>query len=408
MSRLVAVLAFALSLAAASVPEARIQYFSHVRPVQVAAPGRQNYAIIDESIWNAARPDLGDVRLYAAGREVPYALVVQQRTTGANEYPARILNAGRVNGMTEFVADLSGAPEYNEVRLKLADNAKDFVARARIEGMYDLHQRRAVDLGAATIFDFSGEKLGCNYSLKLLRLSAFRYLRVTIPEISLEQVLGATVADTRERSGAWVPVSISPTIQQSGRTTVVSWSQSDRVPLARVGFIIDPANANFRRTVEIQNSAGQIVASGEISRVHLERNGKSVEAENLVVDMPETRASGFKVVIQNGDDAPLRISEVKALALERRLYFAPEGDASLSLYFGDSGLTAPIYDYAKLFRAEENAPIAMLGPTTKNPAYTGRPDARPWTERHPALLWTALVLAVAGLGAVALREIKKG
>ena len=41
-----------------------------------------------------------------------------------------------------------------------------------------------------------------------------------------------------------------------------------------------------------------------------------------------------------------------------------------------------------------------------NSAYTGRPDDRPWSERHPAVLWAAILAAVALLGGIAVRSIK--
>jgi hypothetical protein len=65
-----------------------------------------------------------------------------------------------------------------------------------------------------------------------------------------------------------------------------------------------------------------------------------------------------------------------------------------------------MYDYAKLFQEEKNAVGAKLGAETANTAYTGRPDERPWSERHPAVLWIALVAAVLALGALALRSMK--
>jgi hypothetical protein len=47
-----------------------------------------------------------------------------------------------------------------------------------------------------------------------------------------------------------------------------------------------------------------------------------------------------------------------------------------------------------------------LGTESANGAYTGRPDDRTWSERHPAVLWIAILAAVAVLGALALRSMK--
>ncbi|HLY97458.1 MAG TPA: hypothetical protein VKT33_00170, partial [Candidatus Angelobacter sp.] len=76
------------------------------------------------------------------------------------------------------------------------------------------------------------------------------------------------------------------------------------------------------------------------------------------------------------------------------------------LYYGDDKLDEPVYDYAKLFQAEANATQAQLGPEQTNTAYTGRPDERPWSDKHPAVLWIAIVAAVLVLGVMALRSMK--
>jgi hypothetical protein len=41
-----------------------------------------------------------------------------------------------------------------------------------------------------------------------------------------------------------------------------------------------------------------------------------------------------------------------------------------------------------------------------NAAYTGRPDDRPWSERHKAVLWAAMLLAVVVLAVLAVRGFK--
>ncbi|HZU10612.1 MAG TPA: hypothetical protein VFA02_11980 [Pseudacidobacterium sp.] len=70
--------------------------------------------------------------------------------------------------------------------------------------------------------------------------------------------------------------------------------------------------------------------------------------------------------------------------------------------------SSPEYDYARLFQPDKDAARGMLRPEEENPQYQTRPDTRPFTERHPALLWIALVAAVAILGSIALQTAKAG
>ena len=48
----------------------------------------------------------------------------------------------------------------------------------------------------------------------------------------------------------------------------------------------------------------------------------------------------------------------------------------------------------------------MTLPAQANPQYAGRPDDRPWSERHTFVLWAAMVLAVVILGALAIKGLK--
>jgi hypothetical protein len=114
----------------------------------------------------------------------------------------------------------------------------------------------------------------------------------------------------------------------------------------------------------------------------------------------------LKVTVDNGDNPPLSISGVELLSVERRVYFDPQGKSLLKLYYGESKLGAPVYDFARFFKADPAAAMATLGPGTHNEAYRGRPDDRPWSERHKAVLWLAMLLAVIVLAGLAIRGLK--
>jgi hypothetical protein len=115
------------------------------------------------------------------------------------------------------------------------------------------------------------------------------------------------------------------------------------------------------------------------------------------------------VAIENGDDVPLPIAAVRLEMRQRRLCFAaPAGEGSgLALYYGDATLVAPAYDYDRLFVPARKPLMAVLGPERVNPEY--RPlaaEERPVTERHPGVLWVAVIGVICGLGVVALRAAR--
>ncbi len=111
------------------------------------------------------------------------------------------------------------------------------------------------------------------------------------------------------------------------------------------------------------------------------------------------------MIVHNGDDPPLRITDVR-LQFERRVYFETPGRGQLALYYGDEKLGPPVYEYARLFQLDKAATLASLAPEVSNDAYTGRPDDRPWSERHPVVLWITIIGAVVILGGIALRSLR--
>src|SRR5207249_3201788 len=100
-------------------------------------------------------------------------------------------------------------------------------------------------------------------------------------------------------------------------------------------------DVNFRRSVQVTDDRDRYLASGEVSRIRMTRNGQRIESENLAIDIPTAHASGYKLTVLNGDDPPLRIASVQPQYITRRIYFDPRGNSSAQLYYGDGKLASP-------------------------------------------------------------------
>ncbi len=402
-SSITAALLLSLALFADSNREPRIAYFTHMRDIDISSPARQNYFDIDEDTWTRARADLGDLRLYAQEKEVPYCLVEERASSSQTEQAAKILQLGKVGENTSFVLEVPPDAEYNRVNLQLA--TKNFVTTANIEGMDEIRGARGTRMGPYTLYDFTREGLGSNSTLKLPD-SRFRFLRITLNrEISPDDVKGANISFSEEKKAGYTPIGVLLTVEQAGRETVINWISPINVPLDRLVFDVD--QVNFLRNVRVQDDAGRYAGSGEISRVKMTRSGRTVESSNLALDLAGARANAFRVTIANGDDPPLKLKTITPQFITRRVYFDPQGQSKVRLYYGDEKLSAPVYEYARLNVLEPKPAAAQLGRAAENTAFTGRPDERPWTERHPAVLWAAMLAVIAVLGAIALRGLRK-
>jgi len=398
-------LAFALIAALAAVHEPSISYFTNVRDIHTVQTSPQNYVVLDEEIWTRSRPDLADLRIYDGDFQVQYALSEQRGGTSTYEEPARMLNLGSVAGHTEFDLDLGQTPEYDRIRLQL--DAKDFVVTASVAGSNETSSKMVAQLPSSTLYDFTREDLGSNAVLKIPP-SSFRYLHVKLGAgIAPAQVKGALVYNLQETKAVWTSVGSCGAPSQVGRTTVIMCNSSAKVPVDRVRFHVDPKQVNFRRAVMFSDANDNHYGMGsDITRVKINRAGTAVISEELDVPVGGQSSGPLKVTVDNGDNPPLAFSAVELLSLERRVYFDAQGKSSLKLYYGDDKLEAPVYDYARFFKPDQAAAKAELGSGAHNEAYTGRPDERPWSERHKAVLWVAMILAVIVLAVLAIRGLK--
>ena len=389
--------------------DAAIPYFARSRTVAANPSANQNYVIVDSNVWKFARPDLADIRLYDGDTQVPYALIEQSGGSSSEEIPAKVLNLGSVAGHTEFDLDVSGIAEYEHVRLQLG--AKNFLNRAQVEGRKTLTDRSGVSLGSTTLYDFTTEGLGSNSNLKFPAAS-FPYLHVRLaPGIEPGQVKGAYVSNFSETKATWMEAGQCAPVTGLATQSTYECTLQDGVPLERLVF--DLANAsgttparNFSRTVIVEDEKGNDIQSGSISRVFIKRAGETVANEDLALNVYSRRGGKVHVIVENRDDAPLPIEKVQVLSFQRRIYFDPRGKGSLLLYYGDEKLTAPSYDYQQFFEQNPDAVAAQMGPAGANARFTGRPDERPWSERHAWILWAAMLLAVLLLGGMALRGLK--
>jgi hypothetical protein len=399
--------ALLLLLVADAPPRATqaISYFTNIRDVHTSRADRQNFFVVDEELWSHSRPDLGDLRLYDGNSPVQYALSEQRAGVSSEEAEAKILNLGSVSGHTEFDLDAEGIAQYDRVRLRL--DAHDFLITASVSGGNAPGKAADVELAPSTLYDFTKEQLGSNFELKLPP-SSFRYLHIRLsPGIQPERVKGATISNLREQQASWTKIGSCGTPEQRQHLTVVSCTLPSKVPIARVALEVPAGQVNFRRTVSIEDPGGAQVGAGEISRIRVNRAGTLVTNENLAVNLAGNYVK-ITIKIDNGDNPPLALSAVQPMSLERRVYFDPSGTSSLRLYYGDLKLSTPVYDYARFFHADPAAAQAELGPGQHNPEYSGRPDERPWSERHTVILWSAMILAVLVLAVLAMRGLTTG
>jgi hypothetical protein len=396
------------------------QYFRYQRPVEgLPAAGGQTCLVLDGLTYAHASAGLADLRLYSNGAEVAYALRTDAQGQGAQDQGTQEtfepLNKGLRDGHTNFDIALDGR-RYDDVELEMT--VHDFIATVEVSGSESADGTHPTKLGSFTTFDLSRQKLGRSTVLHLPR-SNFQHLHFRIDgPIQPEQVTAVAAGHKPAVEPTYVAVAQTAQVQRKGHATVAEFTVPAHVPVERVVVDPGPDPAQFSRPVTVEVAPIQQAAdhsapapvrasAGTLLRVHSLQNGRRIDEDELAIEplfVDFDRPSKWTISIDNGDDAPLAVRSVRLEMLERRLCFEAAAGAVYTLRYGDAALEAPRYDYAQLFAERPDAARARIGTERNNPAWQPRPDERPFTEKHPALLWLALLAVVVLLGWTALRS----
>lgn len=408
----------ALFVLAAAAPSPEIRYFQYLRPLENApAEARQTCVNLDASLFARSAPGLADLRLYHGRTETPYLVEMSAPAAVSSDHEIESLNLGVRGGETVFDAAMPGG-SYGDLQLKV--KGRDFIATVTVSGS----QQQAgptTRIGDFTIFDLTSQKLGRSTVLHLPR-SDFRYLHFRIAgPVRPDDIGGLSIEQLPAVQPFYTTVAESTQVTQKNHALVIEFTVPAHVPVDRIAFAPGTTPANFSRDVivearpqgppasETAEPPPPVTSTGNLLRVHIVQDDRHIDEENLAIDAPRSEfdsPSKWSITIDNGDNAPLIPTSVRLEMLKRDLCFEGAG-AGYMLYYGDPKLSPPRYDLGQFLVVHaKDVAQATAGPEQPNSEFQSRPDDRPFTEKHPALLWIVLALVIILLGAIALRSAK--
>jgi hypothetical protein len=325
---------------------------------------------------------------------------------------------GERSGQTVFDARMPGG-SYSDLELNVT--GQNFLSTVNVTGSQE-QTGAATKIGAYTIFDLTRQRLGRSTILHL-PTSDFQYLHFRIDgSIHPESINGLSIEHAASSHPNYITVASASSAQltQKDHSTVIDFTVPANVPVDRVAFDPGSTPSNFSRevTVSVTPVASRpandsveppqpFTTSGNVLRVHTVKDNRHIDQERLEIDAPRTAfdtPTGWTITIDNGDDVALALTQVRLQMFERDLCLQTS-PGRYSLYYGDPALTAPRYDIGQFLVIHPDAVTHLsAGQEQQNFDFRPRPDDRPFTEKHPALLWTALALVIILLAFIALRS----
>ncbi|MGH6890809.1 MAG: hypothetical protein ACREEP_00985, partial [Dongiaceae bacterium] len=181
-----------------------------------------------------------------------------------------------------------------------------------------------------------------------------------------------------------------------------------QIPLSAVRF--EATQSEFHRAVRISTSVdGTHWATrchGDIYRYRSagEATGEVRDRTSLEITCPEAQARFWRVTVLDRNDVPIVGLRPIPEQVTRSVVFRQDPLHSYRVLYGHNRTQAAQYELARLLSSGDlkTAVSSQLGPEELNRNHV---SSEPWTERHPVLLWTALLIVVAVLGVQAVRAI---
>jgi uncharacterized protein DUF3999 len=383
------------------------------RPIDSGRADALNYVTLDREVFSHSENQLADLRIIDdVGKELP--VEVRSQVTPPPQ-PVKLGAALRENSFvpgqfTQVVLDLGErAGFHNSLRVQTSES--DFINWVEVAASDDAHQWRIVN-ARAPISRFRRENLEGNQTVRYSENNA-RYLRVRIQEsahtfeVTGIEVFSSPAFKTESPAESGAPLTAILLPDSNGVTSQTQWTVDvggAAIPVARFNF--ETSQPEFYRAVRLLNSTDekewQSVGGGEIHRFLV--NGRTEESLGVqCYEIWEPRY--WRVEILNANDAPLSAVRLSLTMPLRFVLFHPVPNRSYRLIYGNARATAPQYDLARTLHLQANEVMAHQGLGAEE-ATSNYADPRPFTERHPNLLWLALGLAIILLGYAALRAMR--
>ena len=295
-------------------------------------------------------------------------------------------------------------------KIHIFTDLKNFRNRVRVETSDDgLNWAVARDDGA--VFNFSQDGREFSSTSVSYPVSKRRYLRVTIFGWTKNGVVtGAVVDQQRSRPEVFeLFATITPQISEDPATQ----SSVVEVDLGMTGLPVyrlrlESPSPQFQRAVGIETSddakSWSYAGSGTIARLP----GPEFTEESLTLFAGGQGHRYFRLRIYNRDDKPLQIGRIHAEGEVNQVKFLASTPGSYWLYYDGMGpelIGMPQYDLSAVLARQSLPEHAWtLDKQEPNPLYHPPPEPRkPWSEQHPAILYTVLGGAVLALGIATFR-----
>ena len=321
--------------------------WSHFALLEIQGSNKYKAVFLTDEVYAQALPDLSDLRLVDnANKKVPYYIQtgnisLEQKATWIATRPVLSFRKDEDSYFDYAVAIQPGIdPTANRVVFGSLPG-RNFVRQIEVYGSYDNVKWQYVNNGQ--IYRVDGR---VQNELLLGGVRRFSYYRVRVLDNSgdlspgeMKLVYAENRADWTRYERSFVP---EYEVKNGQRETIITVKNPNKLHIKRVVFDLE---GNFQRNYSIYADvkAVSFLQAGEI--YNLQFAGVNI-ANKGVAFKKQLSAEAFVIKINDRDDRPLQIKEIRVEYFVAKLVFQDLGDGPYRLYFGNAKTEKPVYELA--------------------------------------------------------------
>jgi hypothetical protein len=343
------------------------------------------------------------------GAEVPYLFQVEQPSHHTMKFkPYNIVEKTLTkNCCTTLVLENSASEPINNISLSIKN--ADVTKQATLLGSDDKTNWFALK-ESFRFTPINNQKEISEVRIVDFPLSNYVYYKLQINDSSNApiNILSAGYFEVSTESGKFsqVPVQIttSDSIKQKQtfiKITLDTAHVIDKIQLRMKGAPYFLRVASINEQKERENKKGEIETwFDELKTFELSSKG------NSVIDLPNTKINELIVIIENDDNPPLEVDEIKVFQLNRYLTAYLKKDESYTVKIGETDLRAPVYDIG-YFKDSIPPNITTLSTGTLMMADQVAKSASKTFFSSKLIIWGAIIVVIIVLGFMAVRMINE-
>ena len=358
--------------------------------------------LLSPELISYSNSDYADIRLFdSKGKEVPYLLKEEALATS-------------VSGFTEYkLLENKHLPDKKLTRIWIENPSKKIISSLGVVVRNTEITKEITLKGSDNKTDwyiiqkssfYSGDKFNETSEIITLNFpnSDYQYFEISINDQKKDpiQVLKVGYYGSQLYNGTYtqIPVKEIQQTDSSNKHSYIHIKFAIPYELSRLELEIDGPELYQRNCI-----VGQNVSNKHESTFEIEDQFEIVSNKPAVWETSKLNVSELTLIIENADNAPLKLKEVKAFQLNKYIIVKLTKNEEYTVKTGNSQLSFPDYDL-KYFT--ENIPEEVSVLKTRNLSVSSTQEASK-TIFSKTVLWAVIIVVIGLLGFFSIKLVRE-